>query len=176
MPINAEESTHVLVHRILVVQIILIAAAGTLVIIAINVDLGFFWFAFLAGILGSSIALLRRVQNGDGSLAQATLRTWSTTLMPFMYGGIMAAVTYFLFVSQVLSGQEGNGLLATNLFPDFGSSTTDRDRLAVGDWLDLRPKDIHDAGKLIVWCFLAGYSESFVSGILQRLERNTARQ
>lgn len=93
--------------------------------------------------------------------------------MPFLYGGMMAAVAYFLFVSQVLSGKEGDGLLATNLFPDFNNLTIDSGRLAVKDWLDLRPKGLHNAGKLIVWCFLAGYSESFVSGILQRLEQNS---
>jgi hypothetical protein len=32
---------------------------------------------------------------------------------------------------------------------------------------------VPNVGKLIVWCFVAGYKECFVSGILQRLERNT---
>lgn len=27
-----------------------------------------------------------------------------------------------------------------------------------------------DVGKLLVWCFVAGYSESFVTGILKQLE------
>lgn len=95
--------------------------------------------------------------------------------MPFLYGGIMAAIAYFLFVSQVLSGQDGAGLLATNLFPDFDHQVIviDGERLKVRDWLVLRPSSLDNAGKLVVWCFLAGYSESFVSGILKRLERNT---
>ncbi len=195
MPIEAEESIRVLVKRIFLAQIILIVISTTLVYAAGYADLGFFWFAFLAGVFGSSVALLRRVQKGDTTLAQNTLRSWGTTLMPFLYGGMMAAVTYFLFVSEILSGKEGDGLLATNLFPDFHSPpcseleasaadgvktidptappANDSGRLAVKDWFDLRPDGLPNAGKLIVWCFLAGYSESFVSGVLQRLEQKT---
>ncbi len=171
MTIDADESTHVLVQRIFMVQIILIVTSTVLFWCAVYFDLGFFWFAFLAGKFGSSVALLRRVQKGDAALVQGAHRSWVTTLMPLLYGALMAGVTYFLFVSEVLSGQDGSGLLSTNLFPDFSHSATECSRLAVKDWLDLRPKELHDAGKLMVWCFLAGYSESFVSGILQRLEQ-----
>ena len=93
--------------------------------------------------------------------------------MPFLYGGLMAGVAYFLFVSQVLSGTDGDGLLAMNLFPDFDYQTKISGSLKVQDWLYLRPKGLDDVGKLIVWCFLAGYSESFISGILKRLEQNS---
>lgn len=90
MPVDTEESTHVLIQRIFLAQIFLIAISAVLFCVAVYVDLGFFWFAFLAGIFGSSVALLRRVQNGDTVLADETLRSWGTALMPFLYGGMMA--------------------------------------------------------------------------------------
>lgn len=31
---------------------------------------------------------------------------------------------------------------------------------------------MHNTGKLLVWCFLAGYSERFVVGILDQLEKH----
>lgn len=169
---DAEELSSVLVRRIFLAHVVLIAVTAALVMVGVRVDLGVFWFAFLAGVFGASVALLRRVQKGDAALAQVTLHSWPATLMPFLYGGLMAGVTYFLFMSQILSGKDGNGLLATNLFPDFSPIAMDGGRLALKDWLQLRPKDLPDAGKLIVWCFLAGYSESFVSGILLRLQKN----
>lgn len=169
---DANDLSSVLVRRIFLAQVILIGSSAALVMAAVRVDLGFFWFAFLAGVFGASVALLRRVQKGDTALVQVTLHSWSTTLMPFLYGGLMAGVIYFLFLSQILSGKDGNGLLATNLFPDFPPIANEGERLAIKDWLRLRPKDLPDAGKLIVWCFLAGYSESFVSGILLRLQKN----
>jgi hypothetical protein len=175
MPIEAEESTDKLVHRIFMVQIALIVFSCVLFRVGAYFDLGFFWFAFLAGIFGASLALQRRVQAGNAALVKALLPSWSTTLMPFLYGGMMAGVAYFLFVSTVLSGTDGGGLLAINLFPDFDYLTNEKinSNLKIQDWLYMRPKGMDDAGKLIIWCFLAGYSESFISGILKRLEQST---
>lgn len=155
------------------VQVALIVVSGIMFLVAVRYDGGFFWFAFVAGIFGASIALQRRVQAGNDALVKALLPSWSTTLMPFLYGGLMAGVAYFLFVSQVLSGTDGRGLLAINLFPDFDYKSVLNRPLKVKDWLALRPKNPDDVGKLIVWCFLAGYSESFISGILKRLEQST---
>ncbi|HQU70926.1 MAG TPA: hypothetical protein PKV71_15550 [Calditrichia bacterium] len=34
----------------------------------------------------------------------------------------------------------------------------------------MRSAGLMDFGKLMVWCFLVGYSERFVMGVLKRLE------
>lgn len=39
--------------------------------------------------------------------------------MPFLYGGMMAAVAYLLFMAGILTGDSGGGLLTTNVFPNF---------------------------------------------------------
>ncbi len=167
------------VERIFLAQVVLIASTSGLFYYAAGEDrLGFFTFVFIAGAFGASVALLRRVQVGTEALAIRLIWSWRTTLMPFLYGGIMAGIVYFLFASDILSGSNGNGLLAINLFPDFGPIKADGAKaeipevtpFAVSDWLKLLPSRRADAGKLIVWAFLAGYSESFVTRIMSRLE------
>lgn len=164
-----------LVKRILYLQLTMIALTCGLVYVSLRLDLGFFWLSFVAGIFGGSVSFLRQVRSGNAALIQSTATSWGTTLMPFLYGGVLAVVAYFLFMSQILSGVEGGGLLATNLFPDFRAATpaSGLQPLTVQHWLDLRPIDIASAGKLIVWCFLAGYSERFVLGVLGRLEKSS---
>ncbi len=174
--VEPERTLPVLVQRIFLLQILLIALTSVLVLVAIKSDIGFFWFGFVAGMLGASVALLRRAQKDKAVLVEETLRSWSTTMMPFLYGGVLAGVIYFLFISQIISGVDGNGLLAMNLFPDFEAIGLGDGRLEVRNWLDLRPKELTDAGTLIVWCFVAGYSESFVLGFLQRLEQKSGNE
>ncbi len=167
------------VDRIFLIQIVLIVVTSCLFYFAAQADqLGFFTFVFIAGSFGASIALLRRVQKGPKQLATRLLWSWRTTLMPFLYGGIMANIAYFLFASDILSGSDGNGLLAINLFPDFtlngdgvkAASGGLSKPFAVSDWIKLLPSERDDAGKLMIWAFLAGYSESFVTRIMSRLE------
>ena len=171
------------VERIFITQVLMIVAtSGLFYYAASNGKLGFFTFVFIAGAFGASVALLRRVQRSDETVANKLLWSWRTTLMPLLYGGIMAGIVYFLFASDILSGSNGKGLLAINLFPDFapigadgGKATTDVVKpFAVSDWIKLLPSERSDAGKLIVWAFLAGYSENFVTQIMSRLEGTSA--
>lgn len=61
------------------------------------------------------------------------------------------------------------GLLTTNLFPNFTSSQGEL--VTATAFRNMRPETLQDLGKLLVWCFLAGYSEGFIVGILGRLEQ-----
>jgi hypothetical protein len=98
-------------------------------------------------------------------------RSTIDTLMPILYGAIMAGLTYLLFMSGILSGNAGAGLLTTNLFPTFNVDLVDIETEGlVKSFLGSRPATLPDLGKLLVWCFLAGYSEKFVIGILGKLE------
>ncbi len=171
MPNTPTDWTLLLIRRIFLTQVVLIAVSTVLVGLAAFVDLGFFWFAFLAGVFGSSTALMKRVRGGGAIDAEQAVHSWATTLMPLLYGGIMAAVAYFLFMSGILSGSDGGGLLTTNLFPTFEPLAKDGESLRVKDWLSLRPAGLENAGKLMVWCFVAGYSESLVTGVLERLQQ-----
>jgi hypothetical protein len=94
------------------------------------------------------------------------------TMMPVLYGAILAGITYLLFMSGILSGAAGQGLLTTNLFPTFQFDTEIPEGASVvRSFLRSRPATVPDLGKLLVWCFMAGYSEHFVIGILRQLDR-----
>ena len=95
--------------------------------------------------------------------------------MPLMYGGLMASVTYLLFMSGILTGDGGNGLFTSNLFPNFNRPAVAEDELLnMRMVLTLRPDGIADFGKLMVWCFVSGFSERFVMSVLGALEERAA--
>jgi len=175
MPNDAAELARAVARRVFVIQLALVIAILTLVLISdvfVVTRFGFdFWLSFFAGCMGSSIALLRRVKT-DAAVLQEAGRSLIDTMLPVLYGAILAALTYLLFMSGLLSGGGGTGLLTTNLFPTFtfAAEIAETESL-VHAFLRSRPASIPDLGKLLVWCFLAGYSEKFVIGILGQLER-----
>lgn len=164
-------------RRILMVQVFLVCAALALVLLGIAIEsqlgedrsFGFFWYAFLAGGLGASTRLF--VVRSSQHFVASENESWYATLTPVFFGGLMAGVAYMLFMSGVLSGDDGEGLLRTNLFPSFATNSP-LDRLpTITTYMSTRPSNIQDVGKLMIWSFLAGYSEGFVMGILRQLER-----
>jgi len=163
------EQLHKLIRRIFILQVILIAATSLLVLIALGFELGSFWFSFMAGIFGASIAMLRLVTRGLTIPSNLRSEKLLVMLSPLLYGGLMAGVAYFLMVSELVSGIDGNGIITSNLFPSFTKANS-VNGVEMLDFLAVRPVSITDATKLIVWCFVAGYSESFVTGILKSLE------
>jgi hypothetical protein len=120
--------------------------------------LGYFWFAFLCGALGASVRMMRTVKE-DASLAEELSRSFVSTLMPLLYGAVMAAVAYGLFISEIVSGE---------LFPRFSGAESSA---SIQSFLKIRPTTNTDSFKLLIWCFLAGYSERFVANILGRMEQ-----
>jgi hypothetical protein len=164
-----------LIKRIFMLQMILVVATALLVPLSIYTGLGWFWFAFAAGIFGSSIALLRRVTRG-GSVTFLSENSWVLLMSPLLFGGILAGIAYFFMASGMISGETGSGLLKTNLFPSFGpgegapSGLMEKPAHMI-NFLKIRPSTLQDAAKLVVWCLLAGYSENFITGILSTLER-----
>ncbi len=166
---DVESVRHTLMGRIFIVQLVLIAAVTVLVGAATVWNIGAFWFAFAGGILGGSIALIKRIECGNASQLDRVFRSWYGLLMPLLYGGVMAIIAYGLFMAQILSGEMGGGLLTTNLFPNFTGS--DGEQVTATAFRNMRPEKLQDLGKLLIWCFLAGYSEQFIVNILGRMEQ-----
>jgi zinc transporter ZupT len=177
MQLETTDLSRTVVRRIFVLQISLVVTILMLLLVSDWFDVkrfGFdFWLAFFAGCMGASISLRIRIGTDDKVL-QETGRSVVDTLMPILYGAIMAGLTYLLFMSGILSGNEGEGLLTTNLFPTFDVDLVDlKTEGVVKAFLGSRPATLPDLGKLLVWCFLAGYSEKFVIGILGKLEHRS---
>jgi len=169
MPNDVESVRHTLMGRVFLAQLILIAAITILVGAATVWNIGAFWFAFAGGILGGSIALIKRIECGNASQLDQVFRSWYGLLMPLLYGGVMAIIAYGFFMAQILSGEGGGGLLTTNLFPSF--TDLEGERVTAMAFRNMRPKTLQDLGKLLIWCFLAGYSERFIINILGRMEQ-----
>lgn len=125
----------------------------------------------LVGGLGALLALVRRVPKVDAEGLLRLSRGWVAVLQPGLYGAFMAGVAYLLFMSGILTGVDGEGLIATNLFPSFDRPDASGQLLTMQTVFKLRPATVTDLGQLFVWCFLAGYSESFIVGILGKLEK-----
>jgi len=174
---------------------IIYAQLGLMGFISLTIILGFivddqlwsFLYCLFLGGLGGSISYLRRLPTEEYETLARSNESTVTTLMPIVYGSIMAIVMYLLFMSGILTGDGGKGLFTSNLFPNFGlltgegkiecSSSTSGSVLdqmpatTIKEVLSIRPCSVKDLGKLFVWCFISGYSEKFVAGILGSLEK-----
>jgi hypothetical protein len=118
----------------------------------------------LVGALGGLISSQRRVQSipsvGESPTDMTNLHFFGSSLtVSAMSGAIFAAVLCMLFAS---------GLLKGDLFP-----TVD---LSVHTSYD---PSVHmnsgDVGKLLIWCFIAGFAERFVPDTLDRLVSRRAK-
>ena len=174
---TARSPRYVVNRRLFAAQLMLVGIACGFItfLFVFTGQLGSFPLSFIAGCIGGSLALQRRLPRTDAATVEALAASWITTLMPLLYGGLMAAVTYLLFMSGILTGDGGNGLFTSNLFPNFS-----RPAAPAGELLDmrtiltLRPDGIADFGKLMVWCFVSGFSERFVISMLGTLEDRAA--
>ena len=163
--------------RQIVLERIFVAQIGIVVVLTILAlavkfswwDFGAFWPGFCLGGLGGSVGMLRRVRAGNQAAIEEAAPSWIATLMPILFGALMAGVSYLLFTSRLLSGYGDQGLFTSNLFPKF---TDPPEPFTLHGWYDTKLVEGTDLGKLLIWCFIAGYSEKFVTGILQQLERN----
>ena len=171
------DAKRTVIRRLFVAQLGLLGAGVGLTIILsiVTRETGTLIFAFILGGLGGSVSLFRRLPLTGESEMQSLSRDWISTLVPVLYGGLMALVTYLLFMSGILTGDGGKGLFTSNLFPNFTTPTVPPGgTLTVPFILQIRPASIMDVGKLLVWSFLAGYSERFVTSVLGALEQRGA--
>lgn len=172
-----KRSLFAVIKRIFFAQITIILTSVICVVVfsIVTGQAGSFIFSFLAGCLGGSVSLVRRLNRKTEETMQQIAFSWVTTLMPLLYGGIMAIVIYLLFMSQILTGDSGGGLFTSNLFPNFKiPKLNNGEVMTVPFVLEIRPDTVLDAGKLLVWSFLSGYSEKFVTGILSSLEKRSS--
>lgn len=171
---DAKALYRLLIRRLFFAQLAILGAIGVLVVIGLLAPSQLFSLpmAFLAGGVGGSIALIRRLPKVDEAALEALSSGWIETCMPLLYGSLMGVVAYFLFMSGILTGDGGGGLFTSNLFPIFETSapTDTGERLNMEILLYARPQDTVNLGKLLIWCLIAGHSQKFVQGVLGTLE------
>ncbi len=136
--------------------------------------LGAFSLAFLCGAVGGSLSLLKRARGSNLYALRELASSWITTLMPLLYGSILASITYLFFLGCLLTGDGQGGMVTSNLFPRFAGleclGPPGTGSLDMKTFVEIKPASIQDFAKILVWSVLAGYSETFVHKLLSTLE------
>ena len=114
----------------------------------------------LFGALGAFISLQRRLK--DFSEEDLTLfrESIAYTLLAPVAGAVMAGILYLLLISGLLGGQ---------LFPEINADTPAANSASgITKLFQAEAKGAVDYAKLLFWCFVAGFSERFVTDIIGR--------
>jgi hypothetical protein len=123
------------------------------------------WACFASGLIGGFVSIQQRIKNVGEEELELLSRSWFQILLIPVYGGIFALVLYLTFLSRIIEGP---------LFPAFSvpvfsvpPSTDDLKNLFATTY----PSTGADFGKLIFWCFVAGFSERFVPQIISTAQK-----
>lgn len=122
------------------------------------------------GVLGGFISLHRRLKTLGIPDLKLLGESWCYTILAPFVGGMLAALLFIIFLSNLISG---------DLFPKFILDDADRyqqDTLRFQDLLKCRAEHVTDYAKLLVWSFIAGFSEKFVVNILGQFESSALDQ
>lgn len=143
-----------------------LAAWTAIAILIISVfSLVFHWIPVLVvtlacGVLGGFISLQRRLKTFGVPDLHLLAESWYYTLLAPSTGGFLAVVLYAVFISELLKG---------GLFPAFTLDASDAAKpgtVVFQDIMLVHAVTVQDYAKLLVWSFIAGFSEKFVINIL----------
>lgn len=115
----------------------------------------------VCGVIGGFVSLQRRLK--DLTLQDLELLANSKVYLMLapMVGGVLAMVLYLIFLS---------GLLRGDMFPEFVSLSADKTTGFPTIFEQYGKYGFSDYAKLLVWAFIAGFSEKFVTNVLGRFE------
>lgn len=115
----------------------------------------------VSGMIGGFVGLQRRLK--ELTITDLTLisNSWIYTSLSPLVGGILALILHILFLSGLISGD-----LFPHFLPDEKAETV-TSFISIFQQHGNEPKDY---AKLIFWCFLAVFSERFVTDVINRFE------
>ena len=119
-------------------------------------------YVILGGVVGTAVDLSNKIpilSDQQNLYAVLTMIVWK-----LMVAGILSVFCYVVFAS---------GLIQGSMFPQFQYGPTENSG-AYSDMetflREVKPKTNPDMAKVLVWSFMAGFSEKFFSGFLRKLE------
>ncbi|MBX2884779.1 MAG: hypothetical protein KTR32_32790 [Granulosicoccus sp.] len=147
---------------VLFIFLILMVGWSAYVFLSDGTRMGSLPAVLFTGILGGVIGLQNRLKTlGSDDLLLLSKSNMYVMLAPLV-GGFLSVLLYILFISGLLEGQ---------LFPKFDADkNTDSESLGIASLFNIHGASHQDYGKLIFWCFIAGFSERFVTNIISRFE------
>jgi len=116
---------------------------------------------FLCGIIGGFVSIQRKLHDFNVSDLELMAASGMYMILAPAVSGLLALILYFIFLSGLLKGP---------LFPAFQK---DSGEIAPGFFTIIHQHasgGFADYAKLLVWSFIAGYSERFVTNILGKFE------
>lgn len=160
----ATESTDLLVRvtrRLFIALLTLFTAALTLATLIPESQFIVPAVVVATGIIGGFVGLQRRLKDLTVCDLQLIADSWIYTWLSPMVGGILAVLLYILFISGLLSGQ---------LFPHFVPDSPTQITTGFSSVFMQHAETYQDYGKLVFWSFIAGFSERFVTDVINRFE------
>jgi len=122
----------------------------------------------LIGFIGGFVGLQRRMKSLAIDDLTLLAHSWVYIALSPMVGGILAMLLLVLFIG---------GLLEGGLFPQFDPDpvlqSSQGTTLGISTIFNIHGASYQDYAKLMFWCFLAGYSEHFVTNIISHFESST---
>ena len=119
------------------------------------------------GVLGGLIGLQNRLKQLPAEDLMLLARSTSYLLLAPLVGGFLAVLLFILFIS---------GLLEGGLFPKFVADADAADSRGIRRLMAVHGLTHHTYGKLMFWCFVAGFSERFVTNIIGKFESVSTEQ
>lgn len=123
------------------------------------------WLVMTSGIVGGFISLQRRLKEFGEEDLKLLAGSWIYVLLSPLVGGLLAMLLYVIFLSDLVTGE---------LFPTFVSDGKDREGIELLFYV--KSDNLGDYAKLVVWCFVAGFSEKFVTNIVSHFETTSSTQ
>ena len=108
---------------------------------------------FLAGQIGGYVGLQSRIKTLPEEDLSLVATSWVYTILTPLVGGILAVLLYLIFLSGLISG---------TMFPVFKQDALQPDPESFLVVFAQHADGYANYAKLLVWSFIAGYSERFV--------------
>ncbi len=148
--------------RLLFILLILVSILGVLLWKSYNsnFDFGTITVVFLSGILGGLVSIQRRLKSLDDAELGFLAHSWFQICLAPFSGGLLAILLYMIFLGNIISGE---------LFPEFtaDSKSPQKNFRAIFE----QHTNFVGYAKLVFWSFVAGFSQNFVTGIIERSEK-----
>lgn len=158
----SEESARLLVsvtHRLFFSLVVLFTLALVAAIFLADSRHVIMVVVITTGLIGGFVGLQRRLKELTIADLQLISASWIYTCLSPLVGGILALLLYILFLSGLLSG---------DIFPHFVAEETSQ--VGFATLFNQHGVDYKDYAKLVFWCFVAGFSEHFVTDVISRFE------
>jgi hypothetical protein len=147
-------------------------------------DLHLLWIAGLAGTWGATFSMLVTLKSrlGDSKFDDLkSMKTWSVLLSRSAIGAGAACILFFFLLSGLLGGSAFPSLARPREATAASAAASTEPPTTTppqGTSIPATPKPLEptDLALLIVWCFIAGFSEQLIPGLLATTEARAGSQ